>query len=72
MVSTRNKNQSNRRFFSQLDNFGQDIIIGNTASEKQENVKNNEGTSDREFTVGTSDNKLWTNENKVTVKILKR
>ena len=38
MVSTRKKRQSNRRLLSQLDNFDQDNIIGNAASESQENT----------------------------------
>ena len=50
MVSTRKKRQSNRRFLSQLDDFDQDIIIGNAAGERQENIKLNEGNSDRDFT----------------------
>ena len=47
MVSTREKRQSNRRLLSQLDGFDQDIIIGNIASERQENIVVNEGTNDR-------------------------
>ena len=54
MVSTRKKRQSNRRLLSQLDDFDQDMIIGNAVSERQENVVVNEGTNDRNFTVGTS------------------
>ena len=72
MVSTRKKMQSNGRFLSQLDDFDQDIIIGNTTSDMQENTIVNEGTGDRDFTVGTSDNNLMTNENTVNVKILER
>ena len=72
MVSTRNKRQSNRRLLSQLDDFDQDIIIGNTASEKQENIPVNEGTNDQDCTVGTSSNNLATNENAVSVKTLER
>ena len=63
-VSTRKKRQSNRRLRSQLDDFDQDIIIGNTASDRQENTTVIEGTGDREFTVGSPDSslavmKLW-------------
>ena len=54
MVSTREKRQSNRRLLSQLDDFDQDMIVGNPVSEKQENVLVNQGTNDRNFTVGTS------------------
>ena len=56
MVSTRRKRQSSRRLLSQLDDFDQDIIIGNSVSERQENTVVNEGTNDRDFTVGTSSN----------------
>ena len=38
MVSTRKKRQSNRRFLSQIDEFDQDNIIGNAASDRQQNV----------------------------------
>ena len=71
MVSTRKRRQSNKRLLSQLDGFDQDIIIGNTASEKQECAIVNESRGDRNFTVGTSGNNLMTNEKMVTVKTLK-
>ena len=54
MVSTRKKRQSKRRLLSQLDDFDQDMIIGNAASERQKNTVVNEGTNDWDFTVGTS------------------
>ena len=72
MVSTRNKRQSNRRLHSRLDDFDQDIIIGNAARERQESIIVNEGINDRNFTVGTSSNGLATNENTVNVKTLER
>ena len=56
----------------QLDNFDQDIIIGNTVSDRQENTIVNEGIGDQEFTAGISDNVLKTNENTVNVKTLER
>ena len=68
MVSTRKNRQSNRRLLSQLDDYDQDIFIGNAARERQENVIVNEGTNDRDFTVGTSCNSSATNENMVNVK----
>ena len=49
MASNRKKRQSNKRLLSQLDDFEQDIIIGNTASESQENTVVNEVTKDREI-----------------------
>ena len=72
MVSTRKKRQSNRRFFSQLDDFDQDIIIGNAASDRQQNLVVNEGTVDREFTVKSTGSYLTTNENLVNAKTLER
>ena len=62
MVCTRKKSQSNRRLLSQLHDFDQDNIIGNTASERQENTIVNEGTCDRDFTVGASGKNLMTSE----------
>ena len=72
MVSTRKKGQSNKRLLSQLDDFDQDVIIGNAASERQENVVVNEGTNDRDFTVGTSNNDSVVNGNAMSVKTLER
>ena len=70
MVSTRKKRQSNKRLLSQLDDFDQDMIIGNTANERQESVEVNEGTNDRDFTVGTSKVSSLINENVLNVKTL--
>ena len=72
MVSTLKKRQSNRKLFSQLDDFDQDMIIGNAASERQENTLVNEGTSDRDFTVGTSNDSSIVNGNARSVKTLER
>ena len=72
MVSTRKKRQSNRRLLSQLDDFDQDMIIGNAVSEIQENTVVNEGTNDRDFTVGTSSNDPIVNANAMSVKTLQR
>ena len=72
MVSTRKKRQSNKRLLSQLDDFDQDMIIGNTTSERQENVEDNEGTNDQDFTVGTSNVSSIVNENALNVKTLER
>ena len=60
------------RLLSQFDDFDQDIIIGNAASERQGSVIIDEGINDRDSTVGTSSNGLATNENKVNVKTLER
>ena len=70
MVATRKKRQSNRRLLSQKDDFDQDMIIGNAASEGQGNIVVSEGTNDRDFTVGTSSKNTATNENTVNVKTL--
>ena len=72
MIFIRKKLQSNRRLFSQSDDFGQDIIFGNTASHSQKNIIVNGCTGHRDFTVGTSDSNLMTNENTVNVKYLDR
>ena len=73
MVSTpRKKRQSNRRLLSQLDDFDQDMVIGNAVSERQENTVVNEGTNDRDFTVGTSNNDSIINGNAMGLKTLER
>ena len=72
MISTRKKRQSNKRLLSQLDEFDQDMIIGNAASERQENVVVNEGTNDQDFTVGTSNVSSVVDENALNVKTLER
>ena len=72
MVSTRKKRQSNRRLLSQLDDFDQDMIIGNAASERQENTVVNAGTNDRDFTVDTSNDSSIVNGNAMSVKTLER
>ena len=48
------------------------MIIGNAASEGQENVVVNEGTNDQDFTVGTSNVSSIVDENALNVKILER
>ena len=55
-----------------MDDFDQDMVIGNAASERQENVVVNEGTNDRDVTVGTSSNDIAINEITVNVKTLER
>ena len=72
MVSTRKKRQSNRRLLSQLDDFDRDIIIGDAASARQENIVVNEGTNDQDFTAGTSSSSTAINESMVNVKTLER
>ena len=72
MVSTRKKNQSNRNFLSQLDDFDQDLLIGNATNNRQENTTAIEGTSDQELSVGKSDSVQAVNEIVVNVKTLER
>ena len=72
MVSSRKKRQSNRRLFSQLDDFDRYVIIGNTASDGQENIEVFEGINDQNFTVGTSSNNSANIENVVIVKTLQK
>ena len=70
MVSTRKKKKSNRKLLSQLDDFGQDMVIDNAASERQENIVVNQSTNDRDFTVGISSINREINESTVNVKTL--
>ena len=72
MVSTRKKRQSNKRLLSQLDDFDQDMIIGNAVSERQENAVVNTDTNDRDFTVSNSSNNSAVNESVMNVKTLER
>ena len=72
MVSTRKKRQSSRSLLSHLDAFDQHMIIGHAVSERQENTVVNEGTNDRDFTVGTSSKNSVVNENAMSVKTLER
>ena len=44
MDSTLKKKQPNRRFFSELDDFEQNIFFRNTMSNRQEDATVNEGT----------------------------
>ena len=50
----------------------QDMIIGNTASGRRENVVVNEGINDQDFTVGTSNVSSINNGNVLNVKTLER
>ena len=72
MVSTCKKRQLNKRLLGQIDEFDQDIILGNAARESQEKTVVNEGTNDRDFTVGTSSNNSATNEFVENVKTSER
>ena len=72
MVSTRKKRQSNRRLPTHLDDFDHYMVIGSTASERQEITVVSEGTNDRDFTVGFSSNIMAINESTVNVKTLER
>ena len=68
MFSTRTKRQSSKRLLSQLDDFDQDMIIGNTVSEIQEN----EGTNDRDFTIGSSNNDSVIGGNAMSMKTFRK
>ena len=52
--------------------MGLDIITGNSASERQENIPVNGDTKDQDFTSDTSRNNIATNEIAVNVKTLER
>ena len=66
------KKQSNRRFLIQIDDFDQDTVFGNAASERREIIVVNAGTNDRDFTVSTSSNNIANNESTVSVQTLER
>ena len=72
MVSTREKRLSNRKLLSHIDDFDQDMIMSNVTRGTQENNAVNEGTNDRDFTVGTSNNNPVTTENAMNLKALER
>ena len=72
MVCTRKKRQSNKRLLTQLDDFDRDMIIGDAASERQENIVANEGINDQDFAVGTSNDSSTVNGNALSVKTLER
>ena len=72
MVFTHKKRQSKKRLLSQLDDFDRDMIYGNAVSEKLENAVVNEGTDDRDFTVGICNNDSVVNGSAMTVKTLER
>ena len=60
------------RLLSQLDDFDQGMIIGNTANERRENTVVNEGTNDQDFAVGTSNVSSIVNGTVANVKTLER
>ena len=70
MVSTRKKKQSKRTLLSELEEFDQHIVVGNTMSDRQENVILKEDTGDQEFTVNSSGSNSAANENLVSEKML--
>ena len=72
MVSTCKRRQTNKRLLSQLDDFDQDMIIGNAVSERLEIVVVNGGTNDRDFNVSNSSNNTAINESAMNVKTLER
>ena len=47
------------------------MVIGNAASEKEENIMLSEGTNDRDFSVGNSGKNIAVNESTANVKIWK-
>ena len=70
MVSTRRKGRSKRRIFIQLDNFDQDVILGNVAISMHENAVVNENPVDQEITVNHTASILTTSENSVKLQTL--
>ena len=72
MVSTPKKRQSSRRRLSQLNDFDQDMIIANAVSARLEYTVVNEGSNDRDFTVGTFSKVSVVNGNAMSVKTLEK
>ena len=72
MVSTRKKKQSNRKLLSQLDDFDQDVVIGEAASNGQQSVRVNNDTADRDFTANDGGSNSTANENPVNIQILEK
>ena len=72
MVSIRKKRQSNKKLLGQLDDFDQDMIIGNSVSERQGNTVYKESTIDRDSTVGTPNKNSVVNGNAMGVKTLEK
>ena len=64
------KDSQTKGFFGQLDDFDQDIVVGNAASDRQEIILVNKGTNDRDFIVSTSSNNTAVNESTVNVNTL--
>ena len=62
IFSTRKKRQKNWRLISQLDDFDQDVFIGDAVSSGQQNAKVNNGSADQEFIVIIKDSVSTTNE----------
>ena len=56
-----------RRLMSQMDDFDQDINIGNAANNRQQNVVVNEGTVDQEIANNHTNSNSTTNENVVNM-----
>ena len=57
---------------SQLDDFDQDVTVGDAVSSESQNVVVNSGSVDREFTVNSNDDIPTTNENTVNVQTLEK
>ena len=72
MVSTRKKEQQNRRLLSQLDDFDHDIIIGDAVNSGHQNGQVKEGTVDGEIIDNNGGDFSTTNENTVNVQTLER
>ena len=64
--------RKDRRLLSQLDDFDQNMVIGNAAIERQEKTVVSEGTNDWDFTVGTSHNSIAIVGSTVNAKTLEK
>ena len=63
MVSTQRKEEQNRRFFSQLFDFDQDVFLGDEVKNESQNLEVNDSPASRGRTVNNKDRIASTNEN---------
>ena len=70
--STRKKMQQNKKLLSQVENFDQDVIVGDVGSSGRQIVEVSIGPADQEFNVNFSVSNPTTNENPVNVQTFER
>ena len=72
MVWTPKKKQQNKKVFSQLEHFEQDVIMADAMGSARQNAVVNNGLADWEFNVKNKNSSAVANENVVDVETLKR